>query len=286
MLPSRIYPSKLLLFGEYSAILGSEALAIPYPRYGGSWRQSPSDGPPLQDLLRYLQQLDPSGERYDHQQLKEALQAGWNYHADIPIGYGLGSSGALTAAVYELCRKKPPRQIYDLLEELAAIESFFHGSSSGMDPLVAYLDKGVHKVGRDYWILENEPVPLEGVRLFLVNTGRSRQTAPLVKAFLQKTETAAYKQQVEEELVPLVAAAIYAYLLGKTDKLIASWHRISTLQQALFSEMIPNEFRQSWADGLTSQDYFLKLCGAGGGGFLLGLSISGQLPEFPGVQPL
>lgn len=286
MVPTRTYPSKLLLFGEYSVIMGSEALAIPYPAYGGKWVNEQIDAPSLEPLVGHLRQLDPDGSLYDHERLMESLQAGWTYKADIPIGYGLGSSGALTAAIYDLCRKEPPRHIYDLLEEMAAIESFFHGSSSGMDPLVAYLNKGVHRVGRDYWVLENEPVPLDKGSLFLVNTGLSRQTAPLVKLFLQKAEDPGYKQQVEERLVPLVAAAIYSFLLGQTEKHLEAWRTISELQQKLFIEMIPEAYQQAWFEGLSSGEYYLKLCGAGGGGFLMGISVSGELPSIPGVQAL
>ena len=36
--------------------------------------------------------------------------------------------------------------------------------------------------------------------------------------------------------------------------------------------MIPDFLQKKWANGLESELYCLKLCGAGGGGFLLGMT--------------
>ena len=36
--------------------------------------------------------------------------------------------------------------------------------------------------------------------------------------------------------------------------------------------VIPNKFYEVWERGLKSENYFLKLCGSGGGGFILGFS--------------
>jgi mevalonate kinase len=36
--------------------------------------------------------------------------------------------------------------------------------------------------------------------------------------------------------------------------------------------MIPTAFVDAWQKGLESGDYYLKLCGSGGGGFLLGFT--------------
>ena len=36
--------------------------------------------------------------------------------------------------------------------------------------------------------------------------------------------------------------------------------------------MIPPDFKKIWRYGLDSNDYKLKLCGAGGGGFILGIT--------------
>jgi mevalonate kinase len=36
--------------------------------------------------------------------------------------------------------------------------------------------------------------------------------------------------------------------------------------------MIPDNFKHVWQEGLKSNDYNMKLCGSGGGGFLLGFT--------------
>ena len=36
--------------------------------------------------------------------------------------------------------------------------------------------------------------------------------------------------------------------------------------------MIPKKFHQLWASGIESNDYYLKLCGSGGGGYILGFT--------------
>ena len=36
--------------------------------------------------------------------------------------------------------------------------------------------------------------------------------------------------------------------------------------------MIPVNFHNIWAKGIESDEYFLKLCGSGGGGYILGFA--------------
>ena len=39
-----------------------------------------------------------------------------------------------------------------------------------------------------------------------------------------------------------------------------------------FKPMIPSQFHEIWKKGIESNDYFLKLCGSGGGGYILGFT--------------
>ena len=39
-----------------------------------------------------------------------------------------------------------------------------------------------------------------------------------------------------------------------------------------FKPMIPNDFHDLWKKGIDSESYFLKLCGSGGGGYILGFA--------------
>ena len=36
--------------------------------------------------------------------------------------------------------------------------------------------------------------------------------------------------------------------------------------------MIPAQFHELWKQGLDTNDYYLKLCGSGGGGYILGFA--------------
>lgn len=36
--------------------------------------------------------------------------------------------------------------------------------------------------------------------------------------------------------------------------------------------MIPKQFHQIWKEGIESGAYYLKLCGSGGGGYILGFT--------------
>jgi mevalonate kinase len=47
---------------------------------------------------------------------------------------------------------------------------------------------------------------------------------------------------------------------------------LSEFQFEHLSPMIPKLYRELWLDGIKTEDYFLKLCGAGGGGFIMGIS--------------
>jgi mevalonate kinase len=39
-----------------------------------------------------------------------------------------------------------------------------------------------------------------------------------------------------------------------------------------FHPMIPKNFHELWKKGIETNDYYLKLCGSGGGGFILGFT--------------
>ena len=39
-----------------------------------------------------------------------------------------------------------------------------------------------------------------------------------------------------------------------------------------FKPMIPKQFHELWKNGIETNDYYLKLCGSGGGGYILGFT--------------
>lgn len=280
MLNTKKYPAKLLLFGEYTIIQGASALAIPLHLYCGEWKQSPSKKPDhtlqlgLPDLLAYLKSAKDKSQlqEINTKAFEKALNEGDFFQSDIPQGYGLGSSGAVTAAVYNrFATSQQTTDLNQLQQTLASIESCFHGSSSGADPLVAYLNQAVlfHTKTKLEIVDVNE---LQHKYLFLIDTDIARQTEPLVQLFLEKCKDDIYQQRLLAELIPLVDDAIVAFLKNRPNQLLELIHQISFFQFKYFSEMIPDRFKTIWLDCLNSNHSKLKLCGAGGGGCILGFT--------------
>lgn len=276
------YPSKLLLFGEHTINRGSDALAIPYPAFGGTWAHS-HDHTRQQNLLalrQYLSHLQAEEKllaTFDLTRFQIELEQGLYFDSNIPIGYGLGSSGALCAAVYDrFCEHKialtDSVQFATLKRILAQIESFFHGSSSGTDPLICYLQQPTLIFANGQ--IETVALPeMSRITFFLLDTGIPRSTEPLVKYFLNRCEDAAFLAKVKSHLVGQTNHAIAAFIKSEWKLLFENVTEISRFQIEAVPDMTPPVFQDLWKAGLKSDWYRLKMCGAGGGGFILGITL-------------
>jgi mevalonate kinase len=266
------YPSKLLLFGEHTVLRGSQALAMPLGNFAGRWQYSDDKIKQydLPKLMEYVKNLSENGKiAFDTEGSFSALERGLFFDSNIPSGYGAGSSGALVAALYDVFGLDKTLSISDLKIVLGKMESFFHGESSGLDPLVSYLKKPI-LIRSDKTMTTLESIKNDLPR-FLIDTKQSRKTEPLVKIFLEKTaRSPEFNDLILSELVPLVDDAITAFLQNQTAFLFETMHRISLFQHRFLPEMIPMAFKNVWLEGLVGDVYKLKLCGAGGGGFILG----------------
>ena len=132
--------SKVLLFGEYSMIFDSTALLIPLKLFSAKWACAKEENEPAAVFSRrelslfcdFLQARDRLKEVIDTEAFEKDLHDGWWLASNVPIGYGLGSSGTVTAAVYDRYagyRIKDAMRLKDLFSQM---ESCFHGSSSGI----------------------------------------------------------------------------------------------------------------------------------------------------------
>lgn len=260
VLPGRKYPAKLLLFGEYSVLDGASAIAFPLDIYFGRWDKGPlPDG--AQSFFEYLKELD----FLDVSKIDWFLGEGYTFESTIPEGYGLGSSGALTAACFDAFRKEETLSHKILQRHLAIIESYFHGQSSGLDPLCSYLNKCIIKTADSISVRKELSLPED---LFLIDSGKSRSTAALVELFKQKLKAESFNNAVLS-LKTQGNRAIDALIKGDSAQFKSCFQEISELQLRYFPEMILPEIESLWREGLASGDYFLKLSGAGGGGFYL-----------------
>ncbi len=272
------FPAKVLLLGEYTILNGSRALALPYPELWGKWSFDVSDSPERTTSRKSLHGFlsFDSGVYIDRSKMEEDFEKGLWFDSTIPQGFGLGSSGALIAAIFDryAFHKKPGIESKAVL---ASLESYFHGSSSGLDPYVSLVQKPLLiRSFSDVEVLETK-INLSG--FFLVNTGKPRQTGPLVAIYQEKMKDPEFKKGCADVLSRDVNFAVEAMISGEKQSLSHHLWHISKFQWDFFPEMIPTQMRGAWTRGIESGDYVLKLCGAGGGGFLLGYSEKLSLSE-------
>lgn len=275
---SRIYPSKLLLFGEYTVLNGSQALAIPLDLWRGTWtqnkRRTVAEDSPLYAYVSWLQSHDLISAASAAHMLSDA-EEGWTYIADIPIGYGLGSSGAFVAALYDrYITKENSATPASALSMLAKMESYFHGSSSGMDPMVSYSGQAVLRDDRGQYQNIHDPGWPEGFNIYLLDSKSGRSTSPLVHLYKAMLTDSEIKIKIEHELVPMVEHAIHSYLAGAGSLLEQYISVIGQFQREYFSMMIPDPVKDLWDELTELPGVHVKFCGAGGGGYFMVISTS------------
>lgn len=263
---------------------GSQALAIPLPAFSGCWKftadkNGNASHQHILQLKDYLLDLQEKGQllfEIAADQFESDLENGLYFDSNIPEGYGAGSSGALCAAIYAQYAVAPlATSLPQLKKILAQIEGYFHGASSGLDPLVSYLRQPVLiQPDGNLSTVANIPA-MANYRFFLLDTGIPRRTAPLVNWFLDQCTDTYFEKRCIAELAPLTDDAIHCYLNAGApkmeDHLFDLCHQISFFQYRYFEKLIPEAWRPTWLEGLGSNHFKLKLCGAGGGGFLLGI---------------
>lgn len=290
---SKEFPGKILLFGEYTIIIGSKALVLPFRKFSGKLEMPEEEEEPVESggkpgqahalrsnddllgLLQYLEKLEAAGnlaEGFDISRFMEQVIGGLFFHSSIPEAYGAGSSGALVAAIYDEFGPGGSRlgtQDFNRLRRvLGQIESYYHGTSSGIDPLCCYLNNAVLFDG-DVAYPVNVPVSPPGTGFFLLDTGSPGMTGPMIEYFKSLIQEPGFLDMINDSLIPLIERNID--LLLETDSgLAANMQRLSEMQYTSFRRMIPQAFHRIWHYGLQTGLFSLKLCGSGGGGYLIG----------------
>lgn len=277
------YPAKILLFGEHTVNLGSQALAMPLPLYGGSWAFSKNEieGNEVPHfnrekwvgkLLKYAEYLDGVDFNLNTEQFKKELSAGLFFDSDVPLGYGAGSSGALVAGVFD--RYYIGEKIEDLSilkNGFSQMENFFHGKSSGTDPLICYLNSAVVLSKKEIRKIELRRMPLP-YQLFLLDTKIERQATPFIEWFLEKNKDADFRRKINRDYLPKVNLAIESFIDNDWPTLFYDFHKVGEFHFFNFKKMIPDTFLEICKAAVESEYFKLKICGAGGGGFILGMT--------------
>jgi mevalonate kinase len=270
------FNAKILLFGEYTVLHGSDALLIPFTKFSGKFEFFDNSGDSnkvelnkaLVDLFIFLKGIE-LGKSFNLSQLKADIDSGLFFDSSIPTGYGVGSSGALVAALFNGYFRESTDSLSIQRNVFATIESFFHGVSSGLDPLVSHLNKGVYLKDGD---LQIKDFNISAFHSFLIDTGKTRSTGNLVKLFRDKSLDPKYLAMIKNELIVYNNLIIKSLIDNNGRSFFNQLKALSSLQFKHFKEMILPEFEPIWKLGLESDDFYLKLCGAGGGGYIIGFA--------------
>lgn len=286
------FPAKLLLFGEHVLLCGATALAVPVEAFGGMWKMDGREHPYQARMLEFADsEALKSVQGIDHEQFKRDLAAGLYFDSDIPGGYGLGSSGALCAAIYERYVADKTEDYAELKQIFARMEGFFHGSSSGIDPLTSYTGAGIlirNKTNVEKAVMA--PWPDSGPTVFLLDSELPRHSGPLIAWFLEQMEQEVFARKLEAEYLPAHETAIKSWMEAKKDSFWPALRLMSAFQFAHMTPMIPESLKSLWERSLPQEDFILKICGAGGGGYVLGFArnktvIEGLAKKYPLIYP-
>ncbi len=282
--------SKILLFGEYAILHQGMALVIPCDKYSGQFEfYANSDDKKFalqsNEYLRRFREFvcSHTNEKFvlEVKRFEKDLEQGLFFRSNIPQGYGLGSSGAVVAAIVLRYLKKAKNvkdelkyKLHELKGNLGELESHFHGVSSGLDPLSIMLNEPVLYKNQDE-ILTAE-LPLKNATgknvIFLLDTKQPRTTSGLVQHFNDRYNQTDFKQKFDNYIINDNNQAINSFLANDTETFYHSLSNLSAFQLQEMKEFFPEGLQKEVKAGLDNGDYFLKLCGAGGGGFMLGFT--------------
>jgi len=283
-----LFYAKILLFGEYGIIKDSKGLAIPYNSYQGALKTSEdldeaaiTSNKKLTDFYKYLSNLESNLVHFQLGDFKNDIDNGMYFDSSIPQGYGVGSSGALVAAVYDkyvddkitVLENLTREKLLKLKAIFSLMESYFHGSSSGLDPLNSYLSLPILINSKDNLEATRIPSQKEGKgAVFLLDSEMAGETAPMVTIFMDKMKNEGFRKMLNEDFARYTDACIDDFLHGNIKALFGNVKQLSKVVLANFKPMIPKAFHQLWQQGIDTNSYYLKLCGSGGGGYILGFT--------------
>lgn len=291
-----LFYSKILLFGEYGIIKDSKGLSIPYNFYNGALKvtapvnlkDQEEAKKSNQSLLKFwehlsaLQEINPEIVQFDLITFKKDLDRGMYFDSSIPQGYGVGSSGALVAAVYDRYAQNKITVLENLTKEklltlkniFSVMESFFHGKSSGLDPLNSYLSIPILINSKDN--IEATGIPSQTTTgkgaVFLLDSGIVGETAPMVNIFMENLKDKGFRNMLKNKFIKHTDACVNDFLKGDFSSLFVNTKKLSKIVLDNFKPMIPEQFLEIWQKGIETNDYYLKLCGSGGGGYILGFT--------------
>ena len=283
-----LFYAKILLFGEYGIIEDSQGLTLPYSFYKGTLKfsenQSDFEKKSNESLSKYAQYLSElhlsEAFKINVEAFKKDIKKGLFFDSNIPQGYGVGSSGALVAAIFEkysFIKYNPEEisknQLKDLKKVFGELESYFHGKSSGIDPLICYMNLPILIENKES--VDKVSIPKEEAgkgAIFLIDSGSVGETGPMVQIFFEKLKNEGFRKTLKEEFIKYNNACIDTFLNKEMTPFFKHLKDLSKWAYVHFKPMIPTNLYNAWKKGLDTNAYYLKLCGSGGGGYILGFA--------------
>ena len=272
------YYSKVILFGEYSMIFDATALMIPLKRFSAQWQlpqsrnraASLTSNQSLKRFCQYLSEKEELSNLFDLQALRKDLKEGLFLASNVPSGYGLGSSGTLVAAVYDRYAVQKSDDYLQLKTLFGQMESHFHGSSSGIDPLQCYLGKPFKITPKGVELLPDDLLKKD-IHICLIDTNIKSNTKPLVNHFKAQRENSDFLNRFQAEYVPCVTSCINSMIEDNKELFFNSLKQLTKGQLEFLRPMITdNTLNLFTAD--YEFNFGVKISGSGGGGYVLGFT--------------
>jgi len=98
------------------------------------------------------------------------------------------------------------------------------------------------------------------------------ETAPMVSIFMENMKQETFSLMMRDQFIKYSDSCVDDFLKGNMSSLFNNIKSLSSLVLKYFEPMIPDAFHKVWKNGIETNEYYLKLCGSGGGGFILGFT--------------
>ncbi len=274
---SNLFYSKLMLFGEYVSLYGGSSLVIPYKKYHGKllFNEIISTNKAVNNSKESIKNFAIFQKKINSKILNltllfEDITKGIFFDSNIPQGYGLGSSGALIAAIYHRYSKNELISNKELKIKLSILESYFHGKSSGIDPLSSYLKNDLLINTNKSILLNNFEKKILQKSLFFINTKSTSNTKQNIVNFQKIYKNSNFQKLFINYYIPLNNKCISNLLANESISFFKNLKLLSKFIINYIPFLIPYRFHNLWREGIKSENYFLKICGSGNGGYILG----------------
>ena len=277
------FNSKILLFGEYGIMHDSNALSIPYKKFNGSLSKSNHlsedqkiSNRNIESLYEYIIQEDYLNDIINSDNLKEEIDSGLYFDSNIPIGSGLGSSGALVSSIISRYSKVDLKSFSnsEIKKIMSLVESKFHGNSSGFDPAVSYFNKPMLYSNQKIKLIER--IAFKDFKVYIIDSQIDSSTKKMIKVFEDKISKSEFRLFFNSKFINNTNQCIN-HLINTSKLFRDSVKELSNDTLHNFHEMIPKKLKNKWKEGIKNDSYYMKLCGSGGGGFFLAYDFDNQI---------